>query len=170
MQEFQWIIAATLAEQHHQGQMYGEFPYVKHLLDVDRLVIEHEFTAPRSLSEQYIKVPGEYRDLVRATLWLHDVVEDTSCKISDLREKGICIEVTDAVDLLTKKPGYILADYLNAICTNPLARTVKKWDSWANFEQSVREKNFERAFKYAHQFWVLVEGKWFEPTTIYKAA
>ena len=169
MGQFQWIIAAELAAKYHEGQMYGTDPYVKHLYDVDAFVITHEMPV-KDHCEQYIKVPGEYRDLLRATVWLHDIIEDTSCKISDLLAAGICKEVVEAVVLLSKTPGYNLADYLNAICTNPIARTVKQWDSWANFNQNVCEKNFERAFKYVHQFWVLVDGKWFEPTTIYKAA
>lgn len=170
MSKFQWEIAVELAVKYHEGQKYGPYPYVKHLHDVDQLLIKYGFTQPRGNGEQYVKEPLEHYDLLRATAWLHDILEDTSCKISDLLAAGVCKEVVDAVVLLTKTPGYNLADYLNTICTNDIARTIKKWDSWANFEQNVREKNFERGIKYAHQYWVLVEGKWFEPTTIYKAA
>lgn len=168
MEEYQWIIAAGLAEQHHDGQMYGEYPYIKHLKDVDDLLIKHELFV-KDNCEQYVKIPGEFRDMLRACVWLHDIIEDTACTINDLAAAGICQEVIDAVVLLTKTPGYDNVEYLEALITNPLARKTKQWDSFANFNQNLVEKNFERAFKYAHQFWVIRDGKWFEPTTVYKA-
>ena len=46
---------------------------------------------------------------------LHDVVEDTSISISDLREKGVEEGVLEAVDLLTHQDGVSYEDYVKKI-------------------------------------------------------
>jgi (p)ppGpp synthase/HD superfamily hydrolase len=163
MEQFQWEIAVTLAVKWHEGQMYGPYPYVKHLQDVDNILITRKFTT-KTQSEQYIKVPREERDLLRATVWLHDIREDTACTDQDLRDAGICEEVIIAVGLLTKVEGYDKRQYLERIIENSIAREVKICDSWANAQQNVLEGNLSRAARYAHQFHVLVLGEWYEFT------
>ena len=46
---------------------------------------------------------------------LHDVVEDTSISISDLRAKGVEEGVLEAVDLLTHRDGVSYEDYVKKI-------------------------------------------------------
>lgn len=164
MREFQWESAVDLALQYHEGQKYGQFPYIKHLQDVDRFVVTRNFKTSHH-SEQYINEPLEHRDKLRAVGWLHDILEDTPCTVEDLAAAGICQEVIDAVVLLTKTPGYVHREYLEAIIENPLAREVKTCDSMANMMQNARENNTEGMHKYFHQSKVLMMGTWYERNT-----
>lgn len=140
--------------------MYGEYPYIKHLMDVDALLLTSCIT-PLS-SGPYVTTPLQRKDKLRAAVWLHDIIEDTICTIKDLLAAGICQDVVDAVVLLSKKDGYVLKTYLEAIIRNPLARRVKLMDSRANKAQSIKEGNKKRILKYSHQEQVLLQGKWFE--------
>ena len=56
---------------------------------------------------------------------LHDVVEDTSVTLDDLRREGFGEEILAALALLTHVKGVPYADYVAKIKDNPLARRVK---------------------------------------------
>jgi (p)ppGpp synthase/HD superfamily hydrolase len=159
-ERFQWKIAVELAVKYHEGQMYGAYPYVKHLMDVDALILTKCIT-PLS-SGPFVTTPRNRKDKLRAAVWLHDIIEDTFCTVEDLLAAGICQDVVDAVVLLTKTEGYVLKDYLEAIILNPIAREVKLRDSQANKAQSIKEASKGRVLKYTHQEQVLLLGKWFE--------
>lgn len=64
-------------------------------------------------------------DFVLAAAWLHDVVEDTDLTIEEISQQGFPVEITAAVDLLTKRTGQSRDDYLNAVRGNEIARKVK---------------------------------------------
>ena len=59
---------------------------------------------------------------------LHDVVEDTSYTLDDLRAMGYPTEVTDALALLTHKEGVPYMDYVEKISHNATAKKVKLAD------------------------------------------
>ncbi|WP_308465645.1 5' nucleotidase, NT5C type [Rathayibacter soli] len=59
---------------------------------------------------------------------LHDVVEDTSVTLDDLRELGFAPHILDAVDAVTKRPGEPLADSMARVRAVPMALTIKKAD------------------------------------------
>ena len=83
---------------------------------------------------------------------LHDVVEDTDVTVADLREI-FPAEITDAVDVLTHKPGISYEDYVRGIKANPIARKVKLADLAHNMDTTrmpdsgydTRMKKYERA-------------------------
>ena len=56
---------------------------------------------------------------------LHDVVEDTSVTLDDLREQGIPGIVVAAVDAITKRPEEKYESYLSRVRVNDLALAVK---------------------------------------------
>lgn len=59
---------------------------------------------------------------------LHDVVEDTSVTLDDLRNAGFSDSVLDAVRCLTRTPGGSYADYVVRCKENAIARAVKLAD------------------------------------------
>ena len=59
---------------------------------------------------------------------LHDVVEDTTYTLEDLRERGFPEEVVEVVYLLTKQKGLPEQEYYERIKKNPVAKTVKLAD------------------------------------------
>ena len=67
---------------------------------------------------------------------LHDVVEDTTVTLDDLRAEGFSAEVLDAVALLTHDSGVPYFDYVRRAAEHPIARTVKMADLRDNLDPS----------------------------------
>ena len=67
-------------------------------------------------------------ELTTVTALLHDVVEDTSYTLADLREMGFPETVLDALALLTHDDGTAYLEYVARLKTNPIARAVKLAD------------------------------------------
>ncbi|RTZ11541.1 HD domain-containing protein, partial [Streptococcus pneumoniae] len=81
----------------------------------------------------YIKHPETVASFVvtdeeKAVAYLHDVIEDTSLTLLDLKKEGFSKNIIEAVDILTKKKGQDYQSYLNLVKTNELARVVKLAD------------------------------------------
>lgn len=66
---------------------------------------------------------------------LHDVVEDTSVTLEELREQ-FPEEVTEAVRLLTHEEGTDYFDYIRAVRQNPVAKAVKLADIAHNSDET----------------------------------
>lgn len=66
---------------------------------------------------------------------LHDVVEDTDVSMEQLREI-FPKEVTDAVELLTRKPDIDYFTYVRRLKGNPVAKAVKFADLRHNMDES----------------------------------
>ena len=66
---------------------------------------------------------------------LHDVVEDTSVTLDDLR-KDFPEEIVEAVRLLTHEESVPMEEYLIAIRDNPIALKVKLADNAHNADQT----------------------------------
>lgn len=69
--------------------------------------------------------------LERIVAWLHDVVEDTPLTIDDIARE-FPVDVTLAVDAITRRNGESYSDYIARCCRNPVARRVKEQDLRAN--------------------------------------
>ena len=67
-------------------------------------------------------------ELTTVTALLHDVVEDTSYTLADLRKMGFPETVLDALAMLTHDDGATYLEYVAKLRTNPIARTVKLAD------------------------------------------
>lgn len=107
--------AMKLAYDAHHGQLdVNGVPYIFH---------------PFHVAEQ---MPDE---ITTCTALLHDVVEDTDVTLEDL-EGEFPPEVIDALRLLTHDDATDYFDYVRAICTNPVARTVKLADLDHNQDES----------------------------------
>lgn len=94
---------------------------------------------------------------------LHDVIEDTTVTLDDLRAQGFDKEILAALDLLTKQKGQDYEEYIASISGNPLARTVKIADLEDNMNLSelpkVRKKDLNRNRKYK-KAWLSLGGGW----------
>jgi (p)ppGpp synthase/HD superfamily hydrolase len=100
--------AIQVARRAHEGQLdKSGRPYIGHPLRVmGSLRDEHE----------------------RMAAVLHDVVEDTSVTLADLKAAGCPEEVLSAVAAISKRPGEDQATYLARVAANPIARAVKRAD------------------------------------------
>ena len=67
---------------------------------------------------------------------LHDVVEDTTVSLDDLRGYGFTEEIVDAVDCITKRANEEYEHYLQRVKSSKLARIVKKYDMMHNSDIS----------------------------------
>ncbi len=100
--------AIQVARRAHEGQLdKSGRPYIGHPL----------------------RVMGALRDeRERMAAVLHDVVEDTSVTLDDLREAGCPPEVLEAIAAISKRPGEDQEAYLARVARNPIALAVKRAD------------------------------------------
>ncbi|HVR44776.1 MAG TPA: HD domain-containing protein [Thermoanaerobaculia bacterium] len=97
----------------------------------------------------------------RMTAVLHDVIEDTSLTLEDLRAEGFPGEVLDAIDALTKRRGENRLDAARRAARNTIARAVKLADVTDNMNlariPNPSEKDYARLKEY-HQVRALLQG------------
>ncbi|MEU0078449.1 HD domain-containing protein [Micromonospora tulbaghiae] len=106
--------ADALATAAHYGQLdKAGWPYIEHPRAVARMLAEH----------------GDHA--VMAGL-LHDVVEDTTVTLDDLRAAGYPPEVVAAVDAVSRRPGETYMDMIRRAAADPLGRLVKLADNASN--------------------------------------
>lgn len=83
---------------------------------------------------------------------LHDVVEDTSLTLDDLRNEGFPREVVEAVESLSKNEKESYDEYVERVGRNPVAVKVKLADLEDNMRitrmNKVTEKDTVRLAKY----------------------
>ena len=134
--------AILIATRAHMGQVdKGNQPYILHPLRVMlRLQTEEE----------------------RTVGVLHDVIEDTSVTIEDLRKQGISKEVLEALEHIAKGKQEPYMEYISRVIQNPLALKVKKCDLEDNMNRSrlekVTEKDEARLKKYELAYSKVIEA------------
>jgi (p)ppGpp synthase/HD superfamily hydrolase len=103
-----WISAArTIANTAHKSQKRNDgSPYIQHPA----------------------RVADAVDDRLKPIAWLHDVVEDTSVTLDDLKAVGFPAYIITAVDLLTHRNREPNMDYWGRIKGNPDALAVKLAD------------------------------------------
>lgn len=83
---------------------------------------------------------------------LHDVVEDTSVTVGELRAEGFSDEVLAALDAVTKREGEEYMDFVVRAAANPIGKRVKLADLKDNCDLSriadPTEKDAARIEKY----------------------
>jgi hypothetical protein len=128
------IKAARYATEMHASveQMYGNFPYSKHLSDV----------ATEIMLFKYLILKKDY-PLVLAGAWCHDIIEDVhSVTYNDLK-KVMGEEVADLAFACTESTGRDRAErhdvaYFDRIRAIPYADMIKIADWIANVSESIR--------------------------------
>ncbi len=63
-------------------------------------------------------------DAAEIMAWLHDVVEDTSVTLADLRTH-FAESIVEAVDAMTRRPGAAPDAYYSRVRADPIARAAK---------------------------------------------
>lgn len=105
----------------------------------------------------YLLHPIAVADMLKAeeekiVALLHDVVEDTSLTLIDLRNEGFPDRIVEAVDAITKSSGISYEEYLQRVKQNPLALAVKIADMTHNMDLSrianPTQKDYARVEKY----------------------
>ena len=124
--------AMKLCFEAHKGQTdKSGIPYVFH---------------PFHVAEQ---MPDENTTIVAL---LHDVVEDTSFTLQDLRDMGFDQDVLDALALMTHDKNVPYMDYVAKIKDNDIARTVKLADLRHNSDLTRLDEINETALKRVEKY------------------
>ena len=134
-------------------------------METSQVIKAHEVAKKAHLGQidragiDYIKHPETVASFVatdeeKAVAYLHDVIEDTSLTLLDLKKEGFSKNIIEAVDILTKKKGQDYQSYLNLVKKNELARVVKLADLRHNSDLTrlplITEKDLERNKKYSY--------------------
>ena len=135
--------ALEIALKAHQGQIdrYGE-PYILHPLRVMARV--------RTREEKIVAL-------------LHDVIEDSSMTIEQLKHEGFTSVILDSVQALTKNPGEDYMDYIQRTEETNLSISVKIADLEDNMDLSrcnqLKLEDLKRMNKYLKAWKYLVNLK-----------
>ena len=123
-------LALEFAKAKHKGQKrIGGDDYITHPIAVSEIVKNQGF------DENY-----------QIAALFHDLLEDTDATQEEILRYGNQ-EILEAVNLLTKKKGYDMAEYINAIKQNPVAFAVKAADRLHNLQCAiVTDEEFKRKY------------------------
>ncbi|WMS88751.1 GTP pyrophosphokinase [Pleionea litopenaei] len=114
-------LVENISREAHLGQYRKNGkPYIEHVIDV------------------VSKLKDD--DIAKAVAWLHDVLEDTDMKESDLLDAGVSKNIVDIVLLLTKKREQSYDDYINKVRKHEIARKVKIADIISNLNDNPGNK------------------------------
>lgn len=110
--------ASFLARRMHEGQVdKAGNPYYLHVFAV------RDALAPHGPAAQMAGV-------------LHDIVEDTSTTLTDLRMVGVPEEVVLAIGAVTRRPGESYMGLIRRAAADPLGRLVKLADNRHNSDEA----------------------------------
>ena len=123
-------LALEFAKEKHKGQKrIGGDDYITHPIAVSEIVKSQGF------DENY-----------QIAALFHDLLEDTDTTEEEILKFGNQ-EILEAVNLLTKKKGYDMAEYISAIENNPIAYAVKAADRLHNLKCAIiTEEEFKRKY------------------------
>ena len=123
-------LALEYATDKHKGQKrIGGDDYITHPMAVCEIVKE------QGLDENY-----------QIAALFHDLLEDTDATEEEILGYGGA-DVLEAVKLLTKYKGYVMAEYIAAIKNNPIAFAVKTADRLHNLQCAlVAHEEFKRKY------------------------
>ena len=122
--------ALNFAKVKHKGQKrIGGDDYISHPIAVSEIVKNQGFD-----------------EIYQIAALFHDLLEDTDATEEEILKYGNR-QILEAVNLLTKKKGYDMAEYINAIKQNPVAFAVKAADRLHNLQCAiVTDEEFKRKY------------------------
>ena len=131
--------ALAFATEKHRGQVrIGGDAYITHPIAVSEII------KSQGLDEIY-----------QITALFHDLLEDTNATEDEILTYGGS-EVLTAVKLLTKTPGYVMAEYIKGIKENSIAFAVKTADRLHNLQCAVvAGEEFKRRYIWETVDWYL---------------
>lgn len=131
--------ALAFATEKHNGQFRkGGAPYVTHPIAVAEWLLEKGY-------DEDFQIAGLF----------HDLLEDTDATEDEILSLG-GESVLEAVKLLTKSPGYNMADYVDGVKSNPISKAVKAGDRLHNLRCAfVCSEDFKRRYILESLDWYL---------------
>lgn len=140
--------AIEFMKQKHRGQKRKQgTPYHTHPLAVAKLLKDKGFSIEYQIAGLF-----------------HDLIEDTDCTYEEIISFSN-EEVLEAVRLVSKEAGYVMAEYIGNIKQNDMARMVKLADRIHNLsESSMANRKFQAKYIKETQDWYvdLARGTVFE--------
>lgn len=125
--------AREFAIKTHQGQMYGNKPYIYHL--------DQCFSLFKSIVEENeLDFVSKIYEKIAATIYLHDTMEDQGVHYAILEDR-FGKDVAEAVWCVTKEKPYNPDQYFEKISKNPIAAIVKLCDRICNIANCFDEKS-----------------------------
>ncbi len=124
------LLALEFAKAKHKGQKrIGGDDYITHPIAVCEIVKNEGFDINYQI-----------------TALFHDLLEDTDATEEEILKFGND-KILEAVRLLTKEKGYVMAEYISAIKANPIAFAVKAADRLHNLQCAlVTNEEFKRKY------------------------
>lgn len=117
-------------------------------------ITAHEGQFRRDKQTPYIKhveaVANSVEDRLKPIAWGHDLIEDTSVTLDDLKNYGFPQYIIDGVDLITHRANVTNIEYWRAMTCNPDVVTVKLADIKVNLADKPTEhqrEKYQRALK-----------------------
>lgn len=130
----------------HDGQLYAGLPYVIHVCMVAAEVMAADKKEPLS----------NIKDAVQIAL-LHDVLEDTPITENEMLQNFVPA-VVHGVDLLTKKEGQPLEDYLSGIKAGSSdVSVIKMCDRIINLQKPPAHWGSEKILEYYEESILILE-------------
>ncbi len=125
-----YLAAIEFAAKKHAGQVrMGGMPYIVHPVAVADIVNRWGYGADYAIAA-----------------FFHDLLEDTDATEEEILELG-GPAVLEAVRALSKKKGYVMADYVAGLRANDIARVVKAADRLHNLRCAVlAPEEFKRRY------------------------
>lgn len=125
-----FLLALEFAKEKHKGQKrIGGDDYITHPIAVSEIV------RGKGFNENY-----------QIAALFHDLLEDTDATEEEILKYGNK-EILEAVNLLTKKKGYNMAEYVSNIKNNPISFQVKAADRLHNLICAVAtDEEFKRKY------------------------
>lgn len=126
----QYAKALAFATKKHDGQYrIGGLPYITHPIAVAGILREQGYDTDYQIAGLF-----------------HDLLEDTDATVSEIKSIG-SPQIADAVMRLTKTDGYVMAEYVAGIRSNPMAMAVKAADRLHNLRCAVEaSQDFRRRY------------------------
>lgn len=139
MNREKYLQALDYASKKHEGQKrIGGDPYITHPVAVAKILEEKGFGSDYILTGLF-----------------HDLLEDTDATESEIEAIG-GKNVLEAVKLLTKTNGYVMAQYISKIKENPIAFAVKGADRLHNLKSAVcADEEFKKRYILESLEWYL---------------
>lgn len=127
-----------IRKKHNNQKRIQGTPYYLHPVEVSKILKQKGF------SKDY-QIAGLFHDLLEDT----DTTYEEILKISNL-------EIAEAVRLVTKEKGYIMAEYIERIMKNDMARMVKLADRIHNLkETNLTPKEFQEKYIKETEKWFI---------------
>lgn len=137
--------AIKIAKRAHEGQKRwnGDDYFEAHVKKVAKLTEKNFYLLPKEYRTQTMFIVSI------ATAYLHDVVEDSSITIDELRKLGVFSDTIRFVDNLTKRNNERYFKFIQRATKSPISMLVKICDLTCNMEDAnEKEKMSARYAKY----------------------